>query len=220
MGHRDRLLKKYEKVGLEAFHDYEIMELLLTFIIPRIDTKPIAKNLIKKFNKINNILNTSSELLMEIEGLGSKSAVKINFLKDLVSYSLREKQNEKLYINCKNDVNNYLRMHFGYKKDEYMGAFFLSNCHEILSFEVLSEGTVNRCHLYPRKLFARAFSYGAAAIILAHNHPGGSEVPSVADWKLTKEIKKAGQVVELKLLDHIIITSKKIVSMREIKEWN
>ncbi len=218
-GHRERVLTRFEKSGLRSFHDYEILELLLTFIFPRIDTKKIAKSLLKKFKTLNSVLSSDPKVLTEIDGMGMRSAIKLKFFKELISYCLKERPIKLEIISSRADVEEYLRIHFGFRSDEYMAAIFLNNSHEVIEIEELSEGTVNRCHIYPRKLFKQAFKFGAAAIILAHNHPGGSTIPSAADWKLTKEIKCVGKAVDISLLDHIIITNDVTVSMREMSLW-
>lgn len=218
-GHRERIFEKFQKSGIESFHNYEVMELLLTLIFPRIDTKKIAKELLKQFKTVNGILNSDLDLLQAVPGMGKKSANKIKFMKEFVNYSLKERQIRSSVIKNKSDVKEYLRVNLGFRKDEYMAGIYLSSSHEILGIEEIGEGTVNRCHVYPRKIFSRAFSYGAAAIIIAHNHPGGTLEPSKSDWKLTKEIYRVSKILDASLLDHIIITNEKTISMRELPHW-
>lgn len=218
-GHRERIFQRFELSGINAFHDYEVLELLLTFIFPRVDTKKIAKNLLKEFKSINEILNSDLDLLIATPGMGRKSAIKLKFIKEFINYLIKEKQIKSSIIKNKNDVEEYLKINLGFRRDEYMVAIYLSSSHEIFGIEEITEGTVNRCHVYPRKIFKGAFSYGAAAIVIAHNHPGGTVDPSKSDWKLTKEIYKAAKILDLTLLDHIIITNEQVISMRENENW-
>ena len=88
-----------------------------------------------------------------------------------------------------------------------------------MNSEVIAEGSVDHCTVYPRKLFDRAFMVGASAIILVHNHPGGSSEPSDADWKLTHRIKKAGKLLDINLLDHVIVAGEKVISLRGMVKW-
>lgn len=218
-GHRERLFEKYEKAGIDSFHDYEILEMILTFILPRRDTKKISKDLLRQYKTINNILNANSALLSTIDGLREKSINKLKFIRDFCNYCLKEKQLEEPIVSNRTDVENYLRLHFGYRSDEYMAVIFLDNSHHVLGIDECSKGSVNRCNVYPRNVFAEAFNYGAAAIIIAHNHPGGSIEPSPSDWNLTKKMVKAGKILDISLLDHILITSKMTISLREDNKW-
>jgi DNA repair protein RadC len=218
-GHRARLLDRFLKNSLAALHPHEILELLLTFTIPRRDTKPIAKALLAKFKSVSAVINASSNELREIDGIGERTIGLFYLQKDLISYCLREKYEKQSIISHRKDVEEYLRFCFGQRRDEYVATLFLDNANHILKTEILSEGTVNQCTVYPRIVFDKALKCSAASFILAHNHPGGSVSASEADWRLTERLYAAGKLLEIPLLDHIIITSQKVLSLREMSRW-
>ena len=218
-GHRKRLLDRYLQSGISSLHPHEILELLLTFVIPRKDTKPIAHELITRYKTIGTVVNTPIEELTHIEGLGERSAAIFPLIRDLIGVCLNEKYAKKNAISHRRDVEEYLRFYFGQCRDEFVAALFLDNANHILRTEILSEGTVNQCAVYPRSVIEKALHYGAASVILAHNHPGGSINPSEADWLITERLCTVGKLLEIPLLDHIIICHHKVVSLRELPRW-
>ena len=218
-GHRARLLNRYDNGGIKSLHDYEILELVLTFVIARRDTKPIARNLLKKYQNISSILSADKKGLLAVDGIGEKSALFLTLFHEVAGFALREKFTKEKILSCRQDVEEYLRFHFGMRSDEYLAVVYLDNSNRVIATEELSKGTINRCAVYPRELFSAAINRGAAGIIIAHNHPGGSVTPSVSDWTLTTEILNAGKILDVNLLDHIIITGKKTVSLRELPSW-
>jgi DNA repair protein RadC len=218
-GHRGRLLKRFEQSAFAGMHDYEIIELLLTCIIPLRDTKPIAKELIQRFGGVSGILNASSEELHQIKGIGSRAATFLTLFRELIAYCLAEKFEGRSIVAHRTDVEAYLKFNFGHKRDEYIAALFLDNGNHVIRTELLAEGTVNQCSLHPRTIIERAIRCGAAAIILAHNHPGGTPRASEPDWSLTTRLFQAGKLLDMALLDHIIITRESTVSLREHVRW-
>jgi DNA repair protein RadC len=218
-GHRERLLQKYAERGLRAFADYEVLEFLLTFALPRIDTKPLAKELITRYGTVSAVINAPLDELCEIKGLGRRSAVLFALVKDVISYSLKENIVGKPIITDRGDVEEYLRVYFSHLRDEYVAALYLDNGNHVLGMEILAEGTVNRCVVFPRKVIEGAIKLSAASFILIHNHPAGTAAASEEDWKTTERIFNVGKQVDIPMHDHIIISRDKTVSLREFKRW-
>ncbi len=218
-GHRSRLLDRYAKGGLPALQNYEILELLLTRIIPRKDTKPMAKALLKRFKTVSAVLAADPRELEEIEGIGSHASLLLRFIREISGYCLQEEFYRKSYITSQHDVEEYLRFHYAHLPDEYAVALFLDNRNRVIHNEIVAEGTVDHCTIYPRKIFDRAFRLGGAGVLLAHNHPGGSAVPSEADWKITARLFEVGKLLDIDLLDHIIVADGVVVSLRGMTQW-
>ncbi|MCX7727039.1 MAG: DNA repair protein RadC, partial [Chitinispirillaceae bacterium] len=187
-GHRERLRERYLKNGIDALQQHEILELLLTFAIPRRDTKQIAYALLRRYKTINGVCNASLYELKEIAGIGSKSAVLLNLIRDIIAYCLKERYSSTNVISNRSDVENYLRINFGFRKDEYVAALFLNSANRVIQTDIIAIGTVNQCHLSPRMIIEKALRYGAAAIIIAHNHPAGTTTPSEQDWQITERL--------------------------------
>lgn len=219
-GHRNRLRERFDRTGLEGLHDYEVLELLLAHTLPRQDTKPLAKRLKERFGSVAAVLNATREELQQVDGMGPRSATLLRLVHEVGSYCMREKIAGRSAINHSRDVQQYLRLAFGSRSDEFIAALYLDSQNGIISAEIVAEGTVNQCSLYPRELFAQAFRYGAAALILAHNHPGGSLEPSDADWQITKRLLETGRLLDIKLLDHLIVSRSDVCSLREKPRWN
>ncbi len=218
-GHRARLLDRFYTNGINALADYEIVELMLTFAIPRRDTKPLAKLLIKQFHSLNGLLNAPVELLEQVEGIGKRAAALLVLFREVTGYCLKEQMENRPVIQHRKDVDDYLRLYFGFRRDEYVAALFLDNGNRVINTEVVTEGTVNQCAVYPRVIMEKALRHGASAFIIAHNHPGGSTEPSDADWQITERLHQLGRLMDLPLLDHIISVQQRVVSLREMPRW-
>lgn len=218
-GHRKRVLTRYQKNGLNSLQDYEIIELLLAYTIPRRDTKKIAKKLLSKYPSISEILNTDSKELQEAAGITPRSATLFTLLGDIIPYCMQEQYKRKPIISHRRDVEEHLRFHYGHQRNEYIAVIYLDGAHRIITTEKHLEGTANQCVVYPRKIMEHAFQNKASAIILAHNHPGGTLECSEADWKITKRLFQICKLLEIPLMDHIIISKEKVISLRDLPRW-
>lgn len=118
-------------------------------------------------------------------------------------------------ISTPQDVKDYLQLHLGEEERELFCVIFLNTRHQVLLFEVLFSGTVNKASVYPREIFKKALSINSSALILAHNHPSGVAEPSNADIALTEQIKTLGTALEINVLDHIICSGIGTVSLAE-----
>jgi DNA repair protein RadC len=218
-GHRERLLDRFAANGLGALHLHEIAELILTFAIPRRDTKPLARELIRRYGSLSALLNAAPDELVKVGGIGKRSAALISLMREVTAYCLKEKYERKSIIAHRHDVEEYLRFYFGGRRDEYVAALFLGNRNQVLETEIIAEGTVNQCAVYPRIIMEKALRYGAASIIIAHNHPGGGLKPSEADWVLTERLFAICRLLEIPLHDHLIISQREVVSLKEMVRW-
>jgi len=218
-GHRQRLLKRFEDNGISSLADYEIIELLLTFVIFRRDTKPIAKKLIARHKTVWGVLNASVQELTGVEGVGRKCALLFPLMNQVMAYCLKEKCAERPVMAQRNDVEAYLRFYFGLRQNEYVAVLFLDTGNHVIAADCIAEGTVNKCAVYPRSIVQQALQYGAASLIIAHNHPGGGKNPSESDWIITEQLFNIGQMLELPLLDHVIVTRDAVVSLRDFQRW-
>jgi DNA repair protein RadC len=218
-GHRKRLRERFEDNGISALHVHEIVELMLTYVIPRRDTKPIARELTQRYKSLNALFNAPAEELIKVEGIGRRSAGLFSFIREVAALCLKEKYERKSVVAHRHDAEEYLRFHFGLRRDEYVAVLFLGNRNHVIETEIIAEGTVNQCAVYPRIIMERALRYHAASIIIAHNHPGGGLTPSEADWVLTAELFTVCTVLGIPLLDHLIIAQEQVVSLKDLPRW-
>ena len=213
--HRQRLKKKFNESGIDAFHDYEVLELLLSYAIPLKDVKPLAKDLLKKFGTIKGVMDAEQQELEKITGMGTHSAVLIKLVKELGALYLKEKAKEKPQITCTKELIDYCKTKMGGLKDEQFHVIYLDAQNKIIEIETVQEGIVNQAVVYPRKVLENALTQKASAIILVHNHPSGYIKPSEADIRLTKTIQETAKILDILVHDHVIIGENRFFSFRE-----
>jgi DNA repair protein RadC len=203
--HRERLRERYRRSGLDGFHPYEVLELLLSYAIPRRDTKPLAKELVRRFGSLTEVLNAPVEALAEVKGMGDRSAVMLKLLRDAAAYHLREQLPGKDAINASRDVYAYLCAYYKGLKHEEFKAIYLDAQNKILLEETLFVGSNNESQVYIRKVVERVIQTHAASVVVAHNHPSGLLEPSRDDIGITHKLRGALALIDVHLLDHIII---------------
>lgn len=215
LGHRQRLKEKFKKTKFSDWQDYEILEFALTFVIPRKDTKPLAKELIKKFGSLQQVLHADIETLSSTKNIKEHSAVFIKFLNEFSLKYAQLKMEQKEKISSPQDVLTFFQTNIGFSKDEIIYALFLNASNKILLHQPVSKGVVNRSAIYPRKIAELALKCNATSAIIAHNHPGGSCKPSQNDIIATEAVVKALKTIDVVLLDHLIITNNGYYSFKD-----
>ncbi len=211
-GHRKRLREKFVKSGLSGFHDYEIVELLLSLGTPRKDCKPAAKEAIQRFKTLRGVLEAPVKELQQIKGVGVHSAFGIKLVQEVAREFLHAKMLEKPFYRSSQEVFDYLYHAMRGLKKEVFKVLHLSSQNQIIETIDLSAGTVNSSAVSPREVIEAALRNNAAALIFVHNHPSGEVDPSASDKSLTRELVYAGRIMRLKVLDHIIIGDNKYYS--------
>jgi DNA repair protein RadC len=204
-GHRKRLRDKFLKSGLAAFHDYEIVELLLSLGTPRRDCKAPAKEAIKKFQTLRGVLEAPAEELQQIAGIGAASAFGIKLVQEVAREFLKARILEKPFYRSSQEVFEYLYHAMRDLKKETFKVIYLNSQNQIIDTVDLSEGTVDGSSVAPREVIEGAIKSHATALIFVHNHPSGNPEPSPSDKSLTRELVYAGRIMRLRILDHIII---------------
>lgn len=213
--HRKRIKEKFKKSGLENLHDYEALELLLTYAIPRRDVKPLAKALLEKYGDFRGVMDAPVDDLISFPGLGEHSAVLVKVTKECSDLYLKKRVVKKPRVCCAPDLINYCRMTMAGLKDEQFRVVFLNTQNEIIEIEVIHEGTIDQAVVYPRKVMERALYHKAAALIFVHNHPGGKVRPSYADKEITTSLVSAAKSMDIEVHDHFIIGKEGFFSFRD-----
>lgn len=217
VGHRLRIKDKYKKGGITGWLDYEILEFMLSYSIPRRDTKLLAKELIKKFKTINGVLDADTKDLQSVNGISEHTSTFIKFLKDVILLCYAEKLYDKDLISSPQKVYDYLIASMKSLPDEEFKVLFLNSRNLLINIETIQRGTVDKAFIYPRKVIERAIYNHAVGIIIAHNHPGESIEPSEDDIKVTKALNEALKTIDVLLLDHVIIGGTNYFSFRQSK---
>ena len=203
--HRKRLRERFLKAGAEGLHDYELLELLLMYAIPRVDVKPAAKALMKRFGTLGAVLDASQSELESVSGVGAASAILIRLVKELLGAYLAERMQGKDVLSSPGAVVDFARVKLAGLPHEAFMVVYLNVKNRVIDHEILQEGTVDRAIVYPRQIVKSAMDHHAAGLILSHNHPSGDPQPSQEDKHLTRAVAEAARTVEIRVLDHIIV---------------
>jgi len=216
-GHRQRLREKFLKGGFVGFADYEVVELLLTLAIPRSDVKEPAKALIATFGDLRGILDAPAEDLQQIKGLGSVAPVALRIIRETANLYLQQVAEQQESFADQDALARFWRANIGSLSHEVFQVGYLDSAYKLLrdGVETLEEGTIDRAAVYPRRVVEAALRRGAAAVVFAHNHPNGNVQPSEHDKTLTRALVLATQTVQIKVLDHLIVSSDHVFSFRQ-----
>jgi DNA repair protein RadC len=216
LGHHKRLRDRFTKSGLDGFHDYEVLELLLIFVLSRKNTKSIAKDLLAKFKTLSGVFSAEKEELQEIKWVGERTAVYLKLLNDTLGFVFEERaQNEEIQFTKTAQLFEYFKATIGNKKNEVIRAVYLDSQNRLIHAENLSEGTVAEAVAFPRKIVEGALKHRSVSVIIAHNHPSGVAEPSDNDDKITEQIKKALETVGISLQEHMIIAGDEYFSYKK-----
>jgi len=214
-GHRQRLRQRFAANGFDGFHDYEVLELLLTYAIPRVDVKPIAKRLLHVFGTLAGVFDAPVTELTAVEGIGEKGAVFLSLIRQVEMRYLASDVQGRSVFDRPEKVKAHLRLLVQGRGMECFGAVFSDQQHRHIATQILFEGTVDRTAVYPRNVIKRALELDAKGLILFHNHPGGAERASAEDRQLTRRMQEACAPLDIRLLDHFLIAGKSVLSFRE-----
>ena len=204
-GHRKRLREKFLKSGLKGFHDYEIVELLLTLGSPRKDCKQPAKDALKRFKTLRGVLEAPAKELQQINGIGAHNSFGIKLVQEVAREFLKERITHKPSYKSSQEVFDYLYHSMRDLKKEVFKVLFLNSKNQLIEIADLFHGTVDSSSIYPREVIENAIKHNAASLICVHNHPSGNPQPSRNDKELTRDLIYAANIIGIKVLDHIII---------------
>lgn len=213
IGHRERIKNKFKKEGLKPFLDHEVLELLLTYSIPRKDTKKLAWDLLKNFGSLSGVLDASYFELQKAKGLGPQSAMLINIGRELITRYSYDVIKKRRSISNQEELYNYCITHLQNKKQEFFEVLFLDIKTRLIATEILAEGNIDRAAISPRRFVELVLKHGARYVICVHNHPSGDPSPSNEDSLITVKLKDVLEILSVTLVDHIIIGAGKIYSL-------
>lgn len=213
-GHRDRLRQRVLTSEPSALADYELLELLLCAFIPRVDVKPIAKDLLKRFGSVSEALAAPPERLTEVSGIGENAAAYIRATHLLMQRAASDPVRRRTVITNWAALLNYVKLTLRHEMAEQARVLFLDRKNQLIADEVMGRGTVDHAPIYPREIARRALELGASAVILVHNHPSGDPTPSRADIDMTREIEATLAPLGVRLHDHLVVGVAETVSMK------
>ena len=204
-GHRERLRARFAKGGADAMPDYELLELTLFAAIPRRDTKPLAKALLKRFGSFAEVIAAPRARLMDVPGVGETVASHLKIVEAAAQRLAKTQVIGRPALSSWSALLDYCTTAMARSDREEFRVLFLDRKNVLIADEVQTRGTVDHAPVYPREIVKRALELSASALILVHNHPSGDPTPSRADIAMTREIVTAAKALSLAVHDHLVI---------------
>ncbi|MDZ7283513.1 DNA repair protein RadC [Sphingomonas sanguinis] len=211
-GHRARLRDRL--LGGGGLLDHELLEYLLTTAIPRRDTKPIAKALLREFHDIGGVLTADPIALQRVDGIGETAAATIKIAQACALRLVQAKAMKRPVLSNWQALLDYLHADMAHHGVERVRVLHLNTRNMLIRDELMGQGSIDQAPVYVREVIRRAIDFGSAALILVHNHPSGDPSPSRADIDVTRAIAEAGKRLGITVHDHIIIGTSGHVSLR------
>lgn len=214
-GHRQRLRERLNR-NPSDLADYELLELLLTYILPRKDTKPQAKALLQRFGSLADVLTLAPEKLTQVPGLSDAAMTFWTLWQECQIRRSSTPLARKDKFTSPEQVGEMVCARLGHLPKEEFWIILVDNQNRLIAFEPIASGTVDQTAAYPREILETALKQHASGLILVHNHPGGDPNPSHHDRKLTETIASLSKELGIRLLDHLIVTGNTFSSFRSL----
>ena len=216
LDHRGRLRERALEGGLAALPDYELLELFLFRSIPRMDVKPLAKALIKRFGSLAGVWGAPIEDLMAVPGVGKAVALDLKLAHEAAARAARESVARRPVISSASALQAYVRAVMAHEPREQFRVLFFDNKNQLIADEVMNHGTVDHAPVYPREIVRRALELSAKAAILVHNHPSGDPAPSTADVEMTRRVVEAARPLGVAVHDHLVVGRDGVASFKAL----
>ena len=224
-GHRDRLRARARASGFAGMPDYELLELVLFSLVPRKDTKALAKALLARFGSLGAVFAASEPEIRSVTvtgsrgekvSLGEDGALGLLAMHEALLRIGREPVRKRTVIGSWSSLLAYVRTALAHEPREQFRVLFLDTKNQLILDEIMNRGTVDHAPVYPREVMRRALELSARAVILVHNHPSGDPKPSRADIDMTREVVKAGEPLKISVHDHLVVGREGVSSFRAL----
>ena len=208
---REKLLQK----GVVALSDAELLAIFLRVGVAGKSAVDLARDLLTSFGSLNDIFAAHASQIGAVHGMGLSKYCQLQAIFEMSRRALAEEMKQNDVLSSPKKVRDYLSLKLGHEAREIFMVLFLDSQNRVQAQESLFEGTLNQAGVYPREIVKRALHYNAASVIFAHNHPSGIVEPSRADETLTKALKSALDLVDVRVLDHFIVAGNETMSFAE-----
>lgn len=209
---REKLMAR----GASALDDAELLALLLRTGLPGKNVLALAQELLDRFDGLAGLLHAGADELRGIKGLGgSAKRAELLAVLELARRVLAQQMRQRSTLDNPQAVGQFLQLQLGARRHEVFGVVFLDPQHRLIAFEELFRGTLAESSVYPREVALRALHHHAAAVVLAHNHPSGLLTPSEADRAITRRLQQALALLDIRVLDHLIVSASASLSMAQ-----
>lgn len=207
--HRKRLRERYLKCGFESFADHELLELLLSYAIPRKDTNAIAHTLLQKFGSLRNVLLAELPELLSVDGMGESSAICLKLHLEMLRRTLQDETRNRPRYDSVIKLAKFFCPQFVCATHEMVYAMLLDNGMRLLECFKVTDGIVNAAEVTVRRIAERAYHMHAANVVLAHNHPNGLAIPSAQDIEFTDCLNESLRTLGIVLVEHFVIVDER-----------
>lgn len=211
----ERPREKLINQGAAALSDAELLAIFLRTGIPGRSAVDLARDLLASFGSLRALVQADMRSFCRHPGLGPAKYVQLQAVMEMARRHLFEELKRGTALTSPGAVRQYLRSRMAHLPHEVFACLFLDNQHRVIAFEELFQGTLDSASVYPREVVKRALALNAAALILTHNHPSGVAEPSQADQMLTRRLKEALALVDVRVLDHLVVGDGEPVSFAE-----
>lgn len=208
---REKLLRQ----GVGALSDAELLAIFLRTGVSGKTAVDLARELLSQFSGLRPLLEANLETFCAGHGLGIAKYTQLQAVLEMGRRYLAETLQHQNIFSCSLEAKRYVSAQLRHERQEVFACLFLNNQHEFLGFDKLFFGGINRVAIHPREVVKKALHHGAAAVILAHNHPSGCAEPSGADEAVTRQITEALKLIEVAVLDHLIVGDAVVTSFSE-----
>lgn len=213
-GHRARLRERLLTGGAEALADYEVLEYLLFSAQARGDTKPVAKELLKRFGSLAGVLEASPGALKQVKGVSDATVGALKITALAARRMARSEVRQKPVLGSWQALLDYLAIDMANLTVERVRVLYLNTRNQLILDDHVGDGSIDQAAIHPREVIRRGLDIGATALILVHNHPSGNPEPSRADIQITHRIAEAGRLLGIVVHDHVIVGREGHVSLR------
>lgn len=216
-GHRERVKSLFLKNGLDSFEPHVVLELLLYYAIPLKDTNVTAHALLEKFGSLSAVFDAPFEEILKIPGMGRSAATLIKLIPQISRRYQEDLDSDKTVIYSYDEAGRQLIKKYIGRQNEVVVLMLLDSRSRVVFCDVVNEGTATSANIYIKKIVKFSVQYNAVYAILSHNHPSGSCLPSKQDISTTRWVYEALDTVEVKLIDHIIVSGNNYLSIAKSK---
>jgi DNA repair protein RadC len=211
----DRPREKLERVGAAGLGDNELLAIVLGHGVPRTSALDLANAVLDAVGGLHGLARATTDDLRRVPGIGGARASQLIASVEAGRPTLLRGRRERVQIRTARDAAEILVPQFGTRPVEHFGVLLLDTKNRVLRTTLVSVGTLDASIVHPREVFRAAASAGAAALVLFHNHPSGDPTPSADDVALTRRIVRAGELMGINVLDHVIVAESRFHSLRE-----
>lgn len=212
---QERPREKLLRAGAVTLSDAELLAIFLRVGVVGKTAVDLARDLLLHFKSLNGIFSANIADMQQVHGMGISKYCQLQAVLEMSKRALGETLQQADNFNSPAQVKAYLQLQLSHLEREVFGILFLNAQNRLISYETLFEGSLMQTSVYPREVVKRALDLNAAAVIFSHNHPGGAASPSRADEQLTDTLKQSLNLVDVKVLDHIIVAGQDTFSFSE-----